>query len=240
MDAEKNLSVKTTDCNSINYILPTDETMKQTNMFPQFTLISAINLASEEVDTTVAFGNPGEIHMSTDGLYLVQNYWMPRGTYFDCPAGIACIMPRFMGGDNYSLIHKFDIGEDVSYNNTNIVPGNPLTQYSMDEDQLGNFRILTSKWWPEQATDLYVLDPSLKLVGALTDIEPGEQFKASRYIDDKLYLVTFRQTDPLFVIDIADITDPKIIGELKIPGFSTYLHPMGGNENGTQHLIGLG
>jgi uncharacterized secreted protein with C-terminal beta-propeller domain len=52
-----------------------------------------------------------------------------------------------------------------------------------------------------------------------------------------LYLVTYEQTDPLFVVDIADISAPKIVGELMIPGFSTYLHPMGNNDNGIQYLI---
>ncbi|NCO97849.1 hypothetical protein GW864_01555 [bacterium] len=57
-------------------------------------------------------------------------------------------------------------------------------------------------------------------------IAPGEQFKASRYIGDKLYLVTFQQIDPLFVIDITNLSKPKIVGELKVPGYSTYLHPL--------------
>ena len=71
------------------------------------------------------------------------------------------------------------------------------------------------------------------------NIEPGEQFKASRFMGDKLYLVTFEQIDPLFVIDLASVKEPKIIGELKIPGYSTYLHPYGAASNNEQRLIGL-
>lgn len=95
----------------------------------------------------------------------------------------------------------------------------------MSEDSRGNFRILTTSWSPQLATHLFTLDKDLALEGMLLNIEPGEEFKSSRYIGDKLYLVTFERTDPLFVIDMATITKPRIIGELKIPGFSTYLHP---------------
>ncbi|MBQ9553485.1 beta-propeller domain-containing protein [bacterium] len=87
----------------------------------------------------------------------------------------------------------------------------------MDEDSNGNFRILTRVFENESYTNLYVLDKNLSLAGKLEKIEPGEEFKSSRYIGDKLYLVTFEQIDPLFVIDIADITNPKILGELEIP-----------------------
>ena len=87
----------------------------------------------------------------------------------------------------------------------------------MSEDSDGNFRLLTKVWSPQVATHFFVLDEDLDVVGMLNDIEPGEEFKSSRYIGDKLYLVTFEQTDPLFVIDLEDIEDPKIVGELKIP-----------------------
>jgi inhibitor of cysteine peptidase len=87
----------------------------------------------------------------------------------------------------------------------------------MDEDSEGNFRILTSTRQPQQATHLITLDKNLAQLGSLLNIEPGEQFKASRFMGDKLYLVTFEQMDPLFVIDLASLSTPKIIGELKIP-----------------------
>lgn len=77
------------------------------------------------------------------------------------------------------------------------------------------------------------------MIGSLENIRPGEEFKSARFIGDKAFLVTFRQTDPLFVIDLHVHSDPKIIGELHIPGFSSYLHPYGtvGNK---EYLIGLG
>ena len=128
----------------------------------------------------------------------------------------------------------------MTYVNSALLPGSPLTQWSMDEDADGNFRILTTTRSPQQATHLITLDKSLKKLGTLLNIEPGEQFKASRFMGDKLYLVTFEQIDPLFVIDLASVSNPKIIGELKIPGYSTYLHPYSASSNGVQWLIGLG
>ncbi|NOZ44129.1 MAG: hypothetical protein GXP45_03160 [bacterium] len=95
----------------------------------------------------------------------------------------------------------------------------------MDEDSQGNFRILTRKDWAD-GTNFFALDPQLNLKGKIMQIQAGEQFKSSRYIGNKLYLVTFKQTDPLFVIDIANISHPQIIGEMMIPGFSSYLHPL--------------
>ncbi|USN55802.1 MAG: beta-propeller domain-containing protein [Candidatus Peribacteria bacterium] len=121
-----------------------------------------------------------------------------------------------------------------------MVNGMPLSQYSMSEDAAGNFRILTKTRSPQLASYLFVLDKDMDLAGTLMNIEPGEEFKSSRYIGDKLYLVTFQQTDPLFVIDIADVSHPEILGELKIPGFSTYLHPYAPLKDGVQYLLGLG
>ncbi len=109
----------------------------------------------------------------------------------------------------------------------------------MDEDDNGNFRILTTTWYDQNATHLSILDKNLKLKWSLLNIEPGENFKSSRYIWDKLYLVTYQNIDPLFVVDMEDVTNPKIIGELKIPGYSTYLHPYSDAKNGVQYLIWL-
>ena len=137
------------------------------------------------------------------------------------------------------MIHKFRVNEDMDYVDTNVVPWSPLSQYSMSEDSHGYFRILTQSWSPKFATHLFILDDDLDLKWALQNIEPDEEFKSSRYIWDKLYLVTFERTDPLFVIDLADPSDPEIIWELKIPGFSTYLHPYAPTKEGKQYLIGL-
>ena len=81
---------------------------------------------------------------------------------------------------------------------------------------------------------VYVLDEQLNRVGELEEIAPEESIFSARFMDDRLYLVTFQQIDPFFVIDLSSDT-PKILGELKIPGFSNYLHPYD-----KEHVIGIG
>jgi uncharacterized secreted protein with C-terminal beta-propeller domain len=82
---------------------------------------------------------------------------------------------------------------------------------------------------------VYVLDTDLKIVGSVTGIAKGETIQSARFIGDRLYLVTFRQVDPFFVIDLSNPKNPEILGELKVPGFSRYLHPYDDNI-----VIGIG
>lgn len=229
------------NCDDVFYVLPTKESLENIGTMPSFSVVRVFDLNASDslLTTTASFGTTTTIHMSHDGLYLVGALY--TSAPFKCPAGRACILPWYPQGQN-SLIHKFSIENDggLDYVASTIVSGTPLTQYSMDEDNEGNFRLLTSTWEQTPATHLFVLDDALALEGMLLNIEPGEQFKASRYIGDKLYLVTFEQIDPLFVIDMEDPSSPEIIGELKIPGFSTYLHPYAPAENDVQYLLGLG
>ena len=81
---------------------------------------------------------------------------------------------------------------------------------------------------------VYVLDEQLEIVGELEEIAPDESIFSTRFMGDRLYMVTFQQIDPFFVIDLSSDT-PKILGELKIPGFSNYLHPYD-----EEHVIGVG
>jgi len=83
--------------------------------------------------------------------------------------------------------------------------------------------------------NVYILDDNLKIVGTLEDLAPGESIYSARFLGDKGYMVTFRQMDPLFVIDVSVPDSPKVLGYLKIPGVSEYLHPY--DEN---HVIGVG
>lgn len=226
---------KISDCNSISYSLPDEETLKKIDFNPGYNIISAINInnVSQEVETHVVAGSNNEIYMSLDNLYLTEGIWQPEP--FSCPADAICAMPFFWGGTQNTMIHKMNIdGKNVKYQDSALVPWAPLNQYSMDEHKW-DFRIITSQWRPERSTWLYVLDKDLEKVSSLTNLAPGEDFKSSRFMWDKLYLVTFEQIDPLFAIDLADRKAPKVLGELKIPGFSTYLHPY--DET---HIIGLG
>lgn len=221
-------------CSDIEYLLPDDDTINKYSFNPSFNIVSIINIkdVTKEVKNKVVFGDVHEIHMSQDSLYLTNylytNYDFRCGPWFMCPM---IWYPRWEN----TLIHKFDIKDDadLSYNNSAVVSWNPLNQYSMDEYNT-DFRIITSSWYPNRATNLFVLDKDLWLVSSLTWLAKDENFQSSRFIWDKLFLVTFQQIDPLFVIDLKDNKNPKVIWELKIPWYSTYLHPY--DEN---HLIGL-
>jgi uncharacterized secreted protein with C-terminal beta-propeller domain len=101
------------------------------------------------------------------------------------------------------------------------VDGSPLNQFALDESK-GRLRIATTTGWPDVCNEVHVFDLELKEVGSVTGIAPGETIYSCRFISDRLYLVTFLQVDPLFVIDLSDDT-PSVMGELKVPGASNYL-----------------
>jgi inhibitor of cysteine peptidase len=139
-----------------------------------------------------------------------------------------------------TIIHKISIDEDkIEYVAKGSVPGRLLNQFSMDEKE-DRFRVATTTEYYIQhqgtvrANAVYVLDEQLNIVGELDKIAPDESIFSARFMDDRLYLVTFQQIDPFFVIDLSTDT-PKILGELKIPGFSNYLHPYD-----EEHVIGIG
>ena len=107
---------------------------------------------------------------------------------------------------------------------TGKVPGKPLNQFSIDEYK-GYLRIATTVSL-SNTNDLYVLDSMLNIVGKLTDYGENERIYAVRFLMDKAYIVTFKETDPLFVVDLSNPENPEIKGELKISGYSSYLHPI--------------
>jgi len=107
------------------------------------------------------------------------------------------------------------------------VPGLLHNQFSMDEHE-GLLRVATGTGWNEGENRVYVLDGELKPLGKLEGLAPGETIQSARFMGDTLYLVTFLNTDPLFVIDLSIPTSPRLLGELVVPGFSSYLHPIGG------------
>ena len=225
-------------CSDIEYSLPDQETLKKFDFNPSYNIISVINIEdpTAEVKTKVVAGNNSEIYMSLENLYLTERMYQTQN--FSCPRGAACIMPMYWGWTNNTVVHKMNIqANDLKYQTSTLLPWSPLTQYSMDEND-ENFRIITStnNWWAnrEQHTDLFILDKDLKLLSNLSNLWENENFKSSRFMWDKLYLVTFKQVDPLYAIDLADANNPEVLGELKIPGYSEYLHPY--DEN---HLIGL-
>jgi inhibitor of cysteine peptidase len=139
-----------------------------------------------------------------------------------------------------TIIQKININKgEIIYQTKGEVPGSLLNQFSMDESG-DNFRVATtSQFWTQkgsvQYNNVYVMDKSLVISGKLEEIAPDERIYSTRFIGNRLYMVTFKRMDPLFVIDLSDPATPKILGKLKIPGFSDYLHPY--DEN---HIIGFG
>jgi uncharacterized secreted protein with C-terminal beta-propeller domain len=127
---------------------------------------------------------------------------------------------------------------------TGQVPGSPLNQFSLDEYE-NNLRIAVTiggNWWGivrsaqgESISDVYVLDANLKELGSVCDLGKTERIYSARFIEDKGYIVTFRQTDPFYVLDLKNPSRPELKGELKIPGYSSYLHPISKDK-----IIGVG
>jgi inhibitor of cysteine peptidase len=139
-----------------------------------------------------------------------------------------------------TVIHKIAISNGaITYIARGDVPGILESQFSMDEYK-NNLRLATtSNVYTTRSSleynNVYVLDSGMKTIGSLTHIAEQEKIYSARFIGNRLYLVTFKRVDPFFVIDLSTPTSPKILGKLKIPGYSDYLHPYDAT-----HIIGIG
>jgi len=142
--------------------------------------------------------------------------------------------------ESKTIIHKIGINKGkMSYVDKGEVDGGLLNQFSMDEFE-GNLRVATTiNVWLGSGrvnyNNVYVLDENMDVVGELNDLAENESIYSTRFVGDKLYMVTFRQMDPFFVIDLSDPKQPEVLGYLKIPGYSSYLHPI--NDD---FIIGIG
>lgn len=169
----------------------------------------------------VVLSNSTQVHVSKEKLYLTAPSYIT--TPMRCPINARCIMPIWNQG-NYTTVHQFTLPA-LQYNYSTAVKGTSYNQYNMDESN-GMLRMVTSDW--ENAvnkTNVYTIDNKGTVIGKLENIAPNEQAHGVRFMDNYLYLVTYRQIDPLFVINLSDAAKPSIVGELKMPGYSTYLHP---------------
>ena len=200
-----------------------------------YTIISAIDFkggADASFETEGFVGSGGAVYMSQDNLYLASSEYQAELFSEDGSSGAA--------NGSYTKIFKYALdGTDVSFAASGEVPGTPLNQFSMDEHD-GHFRVAVTEgnmWDERQPSEsaVYVLDSELKETGSVTGLAKGERIYSARFMGDRAYVVTFRETDPLFAIDLSDPASPAVLGELKIPGFSNYLHPLG-----ERHLIGFG
>jgi uncharacterized secreted protein with C-terminal beta-propeller domain len=143
-------------------------------------------------------------------------------------------------------IHRFDISDPSKtvYKATGTVPGFILNNYALSEHN-GDLRVASTEGPPwvqagdtsssSRVTVLRQDGAKLKQVGAVGGLGQGEKIYAVRFMGERGYVVTFRQVDPLYTLDLSDPTAPKVVGELKIPGYSAYLHPVGENL-----LLGVG
>ena len=188
----------------------------------------------ETFNSTAVLGGGENVYCTATNLYVTSGrYEETISSKSDAVAEI------FMIDDSaiYNTeILKFDIsGDKIEYKTKGKVNGSALNQFSVDEYN-EYFRIATTTGNFDNAeNNLYVLDEDMVIVGMVEGLAKGETIKSVRFMGDTGYVVTFEQTDPLFVIDLKDPENPEVLGELKIPGFSNYLHPV--TEN---YLLGIG
>ncbi len=182
----------------------------------QYMLVGAFDVTKDENCTPQAYLGSGEtIYMSQNSLYVV------KPNYRDYTS---------MQTDIFRFAVK---GTTLNFSGSCTVNGHVLNQYSMDEYG-GYFRIATGD--STGGNGITVIDiNSMFPVGKIQGLAVGEEIYSVRFMGDMAYMVTFRQVDPLFIIDLSNPKSPIKTAELKIPGFSQYLHPMG-----DKYLIGFG
>ena len=196
-----------------------------------YMLIASFNIdkINNEVEIYTCLGAGNEIYVSPESLYVTKTNYEENSS--------STVINKTENGYSTS-IHKFEVKDGkVVYKSTGNVPGTLLNQFSMDEYN-GYFRITTTQgntWDDTSMNNLYVLDENLDIVGTLEGLAKGERIYSTRFMGEKCYIVTYKTVDPLFVIDLSNPTSPEVLGELKIPGYSSYLHPLGEN-----YLIGFG
>jgi uncharacterized secreted protein with C-terminal beta-propeller domain len=187
-------------------------------------------------DPSIPFQSTGivaDVHVvyaSTHALYLTATQWQDP--------------PVILTETGYDLqestvIHKFDLtGEIAEPVGSGYVWGRILNQFSLGEHE-GVLRIATTTGFANGSRNhvfcLQEQGGELKIIGKLENLAPGEQIYSARFIGTRGFLVTFVQIDPLFTLDLSDPASPKVVGELKVPGYSTYMHPLG-----EDHLLTIG
>lgn len=192
-----------------------------------FTTVTTLDPATGSEQVTAILSRASEVYASNVNLYIANQYWGGHESGF-AP---------------HTFVHKFSLNEnDSRYVGSGGVEGAILNQFSLDEkdDHLrvavtalnGEGRARTSI---NRVVTLAQEGASLVIKGQTPDLAPGERIYSVRFDGDKGYVVTFRQIDPLYVLDLSDAAAPRVTGELKIPGFSSYLHKLSETR-----LLGVG
>lgn len=199
---------------------------------PQYLITAGLNVkeANSTIDREVFLGNSENVYVSPTDLFVMNTY-VDREDYTDW---------NWATDEAKSHAYRFALKDgDITFMARTEVLGRILNQFSMDQYR-GNFRVATTSGdtWSDTNTsknNVYTFDLNMKPLGKLEGLAPGERIYSTRFAGDRLYMVTFEQVDPFFVIDLENASSPKVLGELKLPGFSEYLHPY--DEN---HIIGFG
>ena len=201
--------------------------MPEQEMGSEYTVITAFSLADpqEQTDSKAVFGSAGLCYVSSENIYVTETCYDTDDTGVSRTAvrKVAYHDGQLEGAAQAKvdgmLKDSFCIDESNGYLRlvTTITSDNGVMPISGD----------SSAAEPDSSNALYVLDGELQVTGEIRDLAPGETVYSARFMGDTGYFVTFRQVDPLFSVDLSDPASPQIIGELKIPGFSEYLHPYG-------------
>lgn len=178
-----------------------------------YEVVSSVDVAKpgEIQDTKAIFSDGGELYVSNDNIYWYETQWSDK---------TETVIKRISYKDG-----------KLKAEASGKVDGYINDSFSIDEYD-GYLRVVTTD---DETNGLYILDSNMKEVGSITGLAEGEQVYSARLLGDTGYFVTYEQTDPLFSVDLSDPKNPKIIGKLKIPGFSEYLHFYGENQ-----LLGIG
>ncbi len=199
-----------------------------------FTSLVSFDIAGGTPTTATVVSDPGVVYASETALYMsVPHTQQPGETWY----------VDMQGEKQASTVHRFRIGRTpvlTGYEASGVVKGRVLNQFALDEHE-GNLRVATTTGHapsPETHSTMSVLSKAgnaLVLQGKVDDIAPSEDIRSVRFDGSRGYVVTFKKTDPLYVFDLGNPSKPAITGELKIPGFSTYMHMMD-----AQHLLTIG
>ncbi len=209
-----------------------------------FTVITEYDLSEQKaVSTKSVLTAADTIYMNSEHLYIAdQRYY--NDVLEEYKESVYTVTETVSG--DRTDIYKFDLGDTIKTKAFCTVDGHLLNQFSMDEYK-GNLRLVTThqtssrkvykdeefgftntKWnSSDQTNGLYIYDENLDLLGSITGLAKDERVYSVRFTGDVGYFVTFRETDPLFAVDLSNPKAPKIMSALKIPGFSEYLHPYG-------------
>lgn len=182
----------------------------------KYIVISSVDIRDmKKIDQAAVFGFDGTFYMGTENMYLYKTGY---------------------NTDKMTDIRKIDYHEDGNIGRviSATVPGQVKDTFAVNEYN-GYLRIMTTSYKDEMSNNVFVLDSELNIVGSIEGLARNERIYSARYMGDVAYFVTYRETDPLFTVDLTDPYNPRILGELKIPGFSEYLHPYG---NGL--MLGIG